>query len=141
MESRGQIDSRYLSVNGQKIAVSHEVYQMMRQENNRIRYRARCEQSCAQMRFSACRGDCQSCPWHVEGRMVSISQVDARLSSSMVADYNVEDEVVRNVTMQQVYTQADQLACDGGLILRLRFEKCYSNRDCGMLRHIPYGGE
>lgn len=73
--------------------------------------------------------------------MVSISQVDARLSSSMVADYNVEDEVVRNVTMQQVYTQADQLACDGGLILRLRFEKCYSNRDCGMLRHIPYGGE
>ena len=129
MEGRGHNDSRYLSINGQKIAVSHEVYQMMRQENNRIRYRARCEQSCVQMKFSACRGDCQSCPWHVEGRVVSISKVDAKLSSSMAANYNVEDEVVRNVTMQQVYAQADQLACDGGLILQLRFEKCYSNRE------------
>ena len=129
MEGRGHNDSRYLSINGQKIAVSQEVYQMMRKENNRTRYRARCEQSCAQMRFSVCRGECQSCRWHVEGRVVSISKADVNLSSSMAANYNVEDEVVRNVTMQQVYAQADQLVCDGGLILQLRFEKCYSNRE------------
>lgn len=129
MESRGQIDSRYLSANGQKIAVSHEVYQMMRQENNRIRYRARREQSCVQMKFSACRGDCQSCPWHVEGRVVSFGEVDVGRSSAMVSDCNVEDEVIRDVTMQQVYAHADHLARDGGLIMRLRFEKSYSSRE------------
>lgn len=129
MESRGQTGSNYLIVNGEKIMVSHEVYRMICEENNRIRYNARSEFRCAQENYSACRGDCLICPWHTKGRIWGDEEFDMERSMAMADSCDVEAEVLSAIAMEKVYAKADQLVRYGALILMLRCEENCSNRE------------
>ena len=129
MESREQTSTNYLIVNGEKITVSLEVYQMICEENNHIRYNARNELRCAQENYNACNGDCMVCPWHTKGRIWSDEEFDMEHSLIMADDCDVETQVLSAITMESVYAKADELVHYGALILRLRCEENCSNRE------------
>lgn len=129
MESREQNGANFLIVNGKKVTVSHEVYQMVCKENNHIRYVERTEYRCAQENYRACRGDCLMCPWHTKGRFWTDADFDMERSMAMAADCNVEEEVLSSITMERLYTAADQVVKYGAAILRMRFEENCSHRE------------
>ena len=59
MESNEKPSTYFLTVNGEKITVSHEVYQMIRKENNRIRDIERTDFRCSQENFNGNGGSWQ----------------------------------------------------------------------------------
>lgn len=129
MESRGQEKTWFVNLRGNHVAVSYEVYQLFRQENNRIRKQARAEFRCSQENYAFCHGDCQDCPWHTEGLLMSISEVGPDGNLSLASDQNVEEEVLSRLTMEEVYADADRIVSDGACLLRLRCEEGLSNRE------------
>ena len=131
MEGREQNNSYYLTVNGKRITVSPDVYQMIRKENNHIRYIERTEFRCSQEKYSACRGDCQTCPWHTKGRFLRGTDFNMEHFMAMAADTDVEAEVLSSITMERVYAAADRLVTYGATILQMRFEENCSNREIG----------
>lgn len=131
MESNKNTSSYYLTVNGEKVMVSREVYQMIREENNHIRYNARIENRCAQENYRYCLGDCMTCSWHTEGSFKSDEDIGTERLIKMAADVDVEAEAISSITMERVYAAADQLVQDGALIFRMRFEENCSNREIG----------
>ncbi len=131
MESNEKTRTNYLIINGTRITVSHEVYQMIRKENNHIRNTARTEYRCSQEKYSACQGDCLTCPWHTKGRFWTDQDFDMEYSMKMASDTDVEEEVLSSITMEQVYAAADQVVQHGAVILRMRFEENCSHREIG----------
>ena len=131
MESREKTNINYLIINGEKITVSSEVFQMVCEENSHIRYKARIENRCAQKDYRACRGDCMTCPWHTEGNFRSDEDLGMERLMKMAADVDVEAEAISSITMERVYEAADRLVQDGALIFRMRFEENCSNREIG----------
>lgn len=129
MESNEKTSTYFLTVNGEKITVSHEVYQMIRKENNRIRDIERTEFRCSQENFSACHGDCLTCPWHARGRFWTDDDFNMEYSMAMAAAGSVEDEVLSSIAMEQIYAAADQVVRYGAAILRMRFEENCSHRE------------
>ena len=129
VESREKTGANYLIVNGKRITVSHEVYQTICEENNRIRYIARRESRCAQENYSVCRGDCFTCPWHTKGTVRSDTEFDVEYSMTMADRCDVEKEVLSAVAMDKVYAKADELVHYGARILRLRCQENCSNRE------------
>lgn len=129
MESNKKNSSNYLTVNGEKVMVSHEVYQMIREENNHIRYLERSEFRCTQENYTACQGDCQKCCWHIKGRFWTDQDFDMEYSMAMASDTDVEAEVLSAITMEQIYEAADQVVQYGASILRMRCEENCSHRE------------
>ncbi|MBQ9210189.1 MAG: hypothetical protein IJ153_00670 [Clostridia bacterium] len=143
MESNNQksnkdSSSNYLMINGERITVSHEVYQMIRKENNHIRYSARSEYRCAQKSFSACQGDCQNCRYRTNGRFWTEDEFNAERILSMAAECNVEAEVLSAITMERVYAAAEQRVQYGGRMLRMRFEDNLSNREIAEILGVSH---
>ena len=139
MENGEKNGSWYLYVNGEKVTVSHEVYRMIRQENNSVHYQARTEFRCAQENYAHCWGDCQSCPWYTNGRMESFSLMLEDRANELVSSQDVESEVLSRLTMEKVYAVAGTVVPQGGLILRLRFEEELSNREIADKLGICHG--
>lgn len=131
MGSNEKNTTNYLTVNGTRITVSHEVYQMIREENNHIRYIERAEYRCSQEKYSACQGDCLTCPWHTKGRFWTDQDFDMEYSQSMASDIDVEAKVLSSITMEQVYAAADRVVQYGAVILRMRLEENCSHREIG----------
>ena len=129
MESNESTSTNFLIVNGKQIPVSHEVYRMICEENNHIRYVERTEFRCAQGNYWVCRGDCLKCPWHTKGRLWSDDEFDVERTMAMAADCNVEEEVLSSITMERLYEAADQVVRYGAVILRMRFEENCSHRE------------
>ncbi len=139
MESRENKSIWYLKVNGEKVAVSHEVYRTIRQENNSVHYQARTEFRCVQENYAQCWGDCQNCRWHTNGRMETISLMVEDRAITLVSSQDVESEVLSRLTMEKVYAVADTVVPQGGQILRLRFEENLSNREIADRLGICHG--
>ena len=129
MESREQGNNWYVTLGGEHVMVPYEVYQMIRQENNRVRYQARTEFRCMQQNYAFCHGNCLDCPWYRDGRLESLSRIASDRSLSLASDQNVEEEVLSRMTMENVYADADKIVCSGALILRLKCEEGLSNRE------------
>ena len=102
MESNEKTSTYFLTVNGEKVMVSREVYQMIREENNHIRYNARIENRCAQENYRYCLGDCMTCPWHTEGSFKSDEDIGTERLIKMAADVDVEAEAISSITMERV---------------------------------------
>ena len=139
MESREQSKTWYWTVNRQHVEVSQEVYRMIRQDNTRIRNKARTEHRCAQQNYTFCHGDCLNCYWHTEGRFTPIETMQEEYSQWMEAGTVMEEEVLSKMTMENVYDAAEKIIQDGGKILRLRFEEGLTQREIARLLGVPHG--
>ena len=121
MESREENTSWYLTVNGNRVEVTEEVYRAYRFENNRVHKLAWHERRCAQPNFAHCNGDCLSCSWHTSGTVRSIDATVSDYQAELASNECVEDTVIADLTMGCIYRQADSLVKDGALILQMHF--------------------
>lgn len=122
MESKENRQDWYLIADRQQVAVSQKVYRMIRKDNNRIRTQAKAEESCAQTDYSACRGDCLTCPWHTQGILEGITEVELACDVRFFSTANTEETALNRMTLQAVYAQADVVVKQGALLLQLYFE-------------------
>ena len=129
MESRVENKSWYLTVNGNKVEVTEEVYRAYRYENNRVHKKTRVESRCAQPDFSRCSGDCLSCPWHTAGILTSLEPCKANDFTELTTDEHMEDSVLNDLNIKRIYEQADCLVKDGAMILQRRFDEELSVRE------------
>ncbi len=129
MESREENTSWYLTVNGNRVEVTEEVYRAYRFENNRVHKLAWHERRCAQPNFAHCNGDCLSCSWHTSGTLRSIDATVSDYQAELASNECVEDTVIADLTMGCIYRQADSLVKDGALIFQMHFGERMSIRE------------
>ncbi len=119
MEPGDHCSSNYLYVNGERVPVSHEVFQAVCKENNHIRYLARCEKRCMQAQYSKCQGDCLLCPWQRRGFFENLDGINN--TPFLLNQRDMEEDIILRETVRTVYRCADQLVKDGSVILKMRF--------------------
>lgn len=121
MESNKKPDSYFCIVNGTHVAVTEEVYKLIRFSNNRIHKVAWKERRCAQPNYARCQGDCMCCSWRIPGVVEETDLNDPKYSNRLPSTACVETDVIQSITVQNVYSTADLLVKDGARILQMHF--------------------
>lgn len=115
----------HITINGESVEVTNEVYHVMMTDTDRYRRLARNEHRCAQVNYQRCSGDCYRCPWHRQGIYIPIDQYSDKASLSLgLADYaDPESIVIQNDSWSYVCEIANQITVNGALLLTLRFDE------------------
>ena len=129
MEGREKEKIYYWTVRGQHVEITEEVYLGILSENERVRRLARNERRCARTNSLYCLGDCSECKYRLTGMFRELSDRSLQAISSEDAGGNVEEKVIRKLTVERVYEHADQVVPDGAQILRLRFIESMNSRE------------
>ena len=129
MESKGK--ERYLMVQGNRVAVSEEVFQAVFQQINHTRYMAKREDRCAQPNHCHCSGDCETCRYQQSGklRLGFEFQSDEAAYAQAICQECGEDILMKKEMWRLVYQYADQTVAFGEQILRMRIEKALTLRE------------
>ena len=129
MESREKEKTYYWTVRGQRVEITEEVYLGIVSENEKVRRLARDEQRCARTNSLYCLGDCSECKYRMAGLLRELNDRSLQVIPSEDADDNVEEKVIRKMTIERVYEHANQVVPDGAQILRLRFIEGMNSRE------------
>ena len=116
---------RYLKVQGTKVTVTEEMFQVVFRQINRTRYVSRLEDRCDQPDYRKCMGDCGLCPYQKFGklRLWFDFDSDAAECAEAVNQDSAEEILLRKEMWMQVYRFADAAVENGSKILRMRIEE------------------
>lgn len=121
-------ESKYeIKIGNQLIPVSPAVCKAYRQEISKVHYRAYKEKRCNQTDIHRCCGDCNGCPWQMDGSYVSIDTLDDK-NLILESGINVEEIIINRDMWSSVFTMADTMFPDGAEMIRLLCVEALSYR-------------
>lgn len=126
--TRETVSAHYLVIDGQRVPLTDELQKLYNKEINDARNRARREHSCACSNPADCHGDCNRCPHHVQG--IVLSTDDERYGDGYSAGVNravhqtrtPEEIYMMRESLSEVMSAAAGLAKNGDAILLRRAE-------------------
>lgn len=135
--------NRYVLVNDQKVYLNREQQQAWDEFINTVRNRARREGRCGQPDYHKCFGDCETCPYQIQG--VILSTDDERYGDGYAAGDNralyqtktPEEILVSGETERSIYTTAAKLVKNGDRILRMSAVDGLSTHEIGRELGMP----
>lgn len=118
---------RYVLVEGQKIYLTPEEQREWDKMINKVRYRARKDKSCGQPDYHRCFGDCGTCPYHVEGKVLSTDDTKScgtgfatGPNSPAQKSRSPESIVIEQESCNRIYAKAAELYKHGDRILYMK---------------------
>lgn len=117
---------RYVKVDGQKVYLNPEQQKAWDKFINDVRNSARKDKSCAQPNYHLCFGDCEACPYHVQGKVLSTDSeaygggYATGPNSPVKKSRSPESIVMKSETCRIIYREAARLVKNGDRILYLK---------------------
>lgn len=126
---------RYATIiNGEKIYLNPEQQKAWDSMKNTTRNYARKIGACGQPDFRKCEGDCELCPWHRQGFVLSTDHEDFNEGSTRRSESgavkqpaepvsaSAESLALTRITLENIFRYADETETNGAEILRRHFE-------------------
>lgn len=109
----------YLTVDGQYVPVSEEVYRAYKRPEWAEHQRKERAKRCTGENGHRCMGDCSKCDRQKTGAPLSLESLRDESGYETAATEDVADAVMYSILLEKLYEELDKLAPTDSLILRL----------------------